>query len=69
MEKLENMLGERRIRAAMNWTGKRNFGESSTLSPKKLNRARKVAGGQKLPGISRANDDKKKAARIRQKAK
>lgn len=61
---LENRGTVRRIKAAMNWTGKRNFGESSTLSPKKLNKARKVPGSQKCAGILRTNEDKTKTTRM-----
>ena len=46
----------------MNCMGKRNFGESSNLSPKKLNKASKVAGSQKTMRILRTSEDKTKAA-------
>jgi hypothetical protein len=60
----EESIVERRAKAAINCTGRRTLGESSTLSPKKLNKARKVAGSQKLAGILRTNEDKTKAARM-----
>ena len=63
-EESENRGGVRRKRAAMNCTGKRSFGERSTLSPKKLNRARKVAGSQKVKGISKNKEARIKAARM-----
>ena len=48
---------------AMICTGKRNFGESSNLSPKKLNKASKVAGSQKVKGILTNKEARIKAAR------
>ena len=50
-EEPNNTIGERRAKAAMNCTSRRNFGGISILSPKKLNKAREAAESQKLPEI------------------
>ena len=49
---------------AANCTDRRNLGEISTRSPKKLNRASKVADSQKLAGIPSAMEAKTNAASI-----
>jgi len=57
-------IGRRKENAAMNCRGRRNFGERSNLSPKKLIRAIQAAGIHKVKAILINRDDKIKAARI-----
>ena len=64
-EEPENTIGERRAKAAMNCTSRWNFGRTSIVSPKKLNKAREAAESQKLAEIPNAKEAKTKAARNR----